>query len=90
MAGNGHVDQGRCPDIDLFLTINLALGCRKRCVKRQGVEVSAWIKTMRLMRKILCFTAKEPERGITDQERVSDKTLKAGSVDRAAKFAAKP
>jgi hypothetical protein len=36
LAGNGHVDQGRCPDIDAFLTVNLLSGCTPTKVKRKS------------------------------------------------------
>jgi len=84
LAGNGHVDQGRCPDIDAFLVVNLPSGCTlpRSTVKAQRVEISATAnqRPLHLMRKILRFAAMEPEEtGNHSSRACSDKTLKAGS-----------
>jgi len=82
LAGNGHVDQGRCPDIDAFLMVNLPSGCSPTKVNRKstGSENLRMDQTMHLMRNDTSFySGGTLEWGIIHHERVSDKTLKAGS-----------
>jgi hypothetical protein len=83
LAGNGHVDQGRCPDIDAFLMVNLPSGCSPTKVNRKSTgseNLRNGKQLLRLMRNDTSFCHEGTLKwGIIHHERVSDKTLKAGS-----------
>jgi hypothetical protein len=79
LAGNGHVDQGRCPDIDAFLMVNRPSGCSPTKVNRK----STGSENLRNGKQAVApdeegyFVSprRNPEeRGIIHHERVSDKT----------------